>query len=107
MRELLSLAAKYVEGVAYNDEKIKDFIQKKHLFQFSWVPLEVIDGVYFNLVHAKELIPIEQLAKEEKQRLWNLIGKWVEGTNEHKMRCTRVLHFIEFMQNKKVQSESE
>jgi hypothetical protein len=104
MKELIPLAGKYMEGMAGQPEKIKRFFEVKQLFQLTWVPLEVMRSTYQSLVNSKEIIPIEQLPKDEKERLWKIINSWVQGSREYKIMCVKVLHFIEILQDKKIEN---
>lgn len=97
MRELLPLVGTLVEKIAFDNEKIKAFVQK------DWIQLEILRSVYCTLVASKELTPIENLSEEEKKRLKELVRVWGTGDVKNKMMQARILHLIEQLQNKKIE----
>lgn len=97
MKELIPLATLLVEKIAYDNDKIKVFVQR------DWMQVEVLRSVYQTLVNTKEIAPIEDLSEEEKKRLKGIVKMWGTGDTANRMMQARVLYLIENFQEKKIE----
>jgi hypothetical protein len=70
----------------------------KTLFNGGWVRLEALRGTYQYLVNRKEIKALEELEKSEKERLWAIVKKWVQGDKERLILCCKALYLIETLQ---------
>lgn len=102
MKEFLPLASDLIANMAHQEDKIKRFFQTKELFEIEWIPLEILRSTYQGFVNRGEIVKIEDLEKEEKERLWRIISHWVKGGKEFKVECCQILHLIEVLQDMKI-----
>jgi hypothetical protein len=86
-----------------DQSKVQAFFEMKKVFTESWVPMEVLRGTYQYLVNSGQVEQIESLVPSEKKRLWGIIKSWVNGSEEYRVTCVKVLHLIEILQDKKIE----
>ena len=94
MTELIPLAQKYAEIVNGKPEKVKDLLINHFLQR------EVLRCVYQTFVNAKELTPIEDLPKEEKDRLWEY-SKGI-GLKQDRVTACKAAYLIETLTGMKL-----
>jgi hypothetical protein len=95
--KMLPLAETYISKINGDNQKIRAFIERQ------WVPVHVLELVYFSLSGEGSFPRLEDLEKEEKTRIWNTVCSWVkECTKDEKVSRCRALYLIEQITQQKV-----